>query len=63
MFARCSCEIRGLNQHYPPGTQENYNNFASRNIMMEKGKELKSTEGRDMEIRRISERSDEGGFP
>ena len=27
---------------------------------MEKGKELKSTEGRDMEIRRISERSDEG---
>jgi hypothetical protein len=27
-------------QHYPPGTQENYSNFPSRNLMMEKGKEL-----------------------
>jgi len=32
-------------QHYPPGTQEKYNNFVSRNIMMEKGKELKSPKG------------------
>jgi len=23
-------------QHYPPGTQENYNGFASRNIIMDK---------------------------
>jgi hypothetical protein len=27
-------------QHYPPGTQENYNSFASRNIIMGKGNEL-----------------------
>jgi len=27
-------------QHYPPGTQENYNSFPSRDLMMEKGKEL-----------------------
>jgi hypothetical protein len=27
-------------QHYPPGTQENYNSFSSRDLMMEKGKEL-----------------------
>ena len=29
-----------VSQHYPPGTHENYNSFSSRNIMMEKGKEL-----------------------
>jgi hypothetical protein len=33
------------NQHYPPGTQENYNSFASKNIIMEKGKELEFPEG------------------
>jgi hypothetical protein len=33
-------------QHYPPGTQENYSNFPSRNLMMEKGKELEFPEGR-----------------
>ena len=27
-------------QHYPPGTQENCNSFSSRDLMMEKGKEL-----------------------
>jgi hypothetical protein len=32
-------------QHYPPGTQENYSNFPSRNLMMEKGKESESPEG------------------
>ena len=30
-------------QHYPPGTQENNNSFASSDIMMEKGKELECT--------------------
>jgi hypothetical protein len=27
-------------QHYPPGAQENYNSFPSRDLIMEKGKEL-----------------------
>jgi len=27
-------------QQYPPGTQKNYNSFSSRDLMMEKGKEL-----------------------
>jgi hypothetical protein len=30
--------------HYLPGTQENYNSFSSRNLMMEKGKELEFPE-------------------
>jgi hypothetical protein len=59
-------------QHYPPGTQENYNNFPSRNLMMEKGKESEFPEGRGglesasrilmkgLEILRISE---EPGVP
>jgi len=34
-------------QHYPPGTQEIYNSFSSRNLMMENGKKLKFTEGRE----------------
>jgi glutaredoxin len=33
-------------QHYPPGTQENYNSFYSRNLIMGKGKELEFPEGR-----------------
>jgi hypothetical protein len=53
-----------LEQHYPPGTQENYNNFPSRNLMMEKGKESEFPEGRGggkgLEILRISE---EPGVP
>jgi hypothetical protein len=32
-------------QHYPPGTQENYNSFSSRNLIMGKGKELEFPEG------------------
>jgi len=32
-------------QHYPPGTQKNYNNFSSRNLIMGKGKELEFPEG------------------
>jgi hypothetical protein len=46
---------RGCHQHYPPGTQENYNNFPSRNLMMEKGKESEFLEGRGLEILRIYE--------
>jgi hypothetical protein len=33
-------------QHYPPGTQEDYNSFSSRNLIMGKGKELEFPEGR-----------------
>jgi hypothetical protein len=33
-------------QHYPPGTQENYNNFSSRNLIMGKGNDLEFPEGR-----------------
>jgi hypothetical protein len=33
-------------QHYPPGTQESYNSFSSRNLMMGKGKDLEFPEGR-----------------
>jgi len=33
-------------QHYPPGTQENYNSFSSRNLIMGKGTELEFPEGR-----------------
>lgn len=51
-------------QHYPPGTQENYSNFPSRNLMMGKGKESECSEGRGggkgLEILRISE---EPGVP
>ena len=32
-----------MSQHYPPGTQENNNSFESRDLMMEKGKELECT--------------------
>jgi len=32
-------------QQYPPGTQENYNSFLSRDLMMGKGKELEFPEG------------------
>jgi hypothetical protein len=35
-----------IDQHYPPGTQENYINFPSRNLMIEKGKESEFPEGR-----------------
>jgi hypothetical protein len=34
------------NQHYPPGTHENYNSFSSRNLITGKGKELEFPEGR-----------------
>jgi len=34
------------NQPYAPGTQKNYNNFPSRNLMLEKDKELEFPEGR-----------------
>jgi hypothetical protein len=33
-------------QHYSPGTQEDYNSFSSRNLMMGKGTELEFPEGR-----------------
>jgi hypothetical protein len=33
-------------QHYPPGTQESYNSFSSRNLIMRKGKDLEFPEGR-----------------
>ena len=32
-------------QHYPPGTQEDYNSFSSRNLIMGKGKDLEFPEG------------------
>ena len=52
-------------QHYPPGTQENYNSFSSRDIMMEKGKELECTRraggGKGSGIREAD--SDDRGFP
>ena len=32
-------------QHYPPGTQENYSKFPSRNLMMKKGTESEFPEG------------------
>jgi len=35
----------GSLQHYPPGTQENYNSFLSRDLVMGKGKELEFPEG------------------
>ena len=34
-----------LGQQYPPGTQENYNSFSSRNHIKEKGKEPEFPEG------------------
>ena len=34
------------NQHYPPGTQEKYNSFSSRNLIIGKGKELEFSEER-----------------
>jgi hypothetical protein len=33
-------------QHYPPGTQEIYNSFSSRNFMMKNSNELESSEAR-----------------
>lgn len=35
----------GFRQQYPPGTQENYNSFSSRNHITEKGKEPEFPEG------------------
>jgi hypothetical protein len=35
-----------MEQHYPPGTQEDDNSFSSRNLIMGKGKELEFPEGR-----------------
>jgi hypothetical protein len=35
-----------INRHYPPGTQENYNSFSSRNHIIGKGKGLEFPEGR-----------------
>jgi hypothetical protein len=35
-----------MDQHYPPGTQEDNNSFSSRNPVMGKGKELEFPEGR-----------------
>jgi len=32
-------------QQYPPGTQEHYDSFLSRDLMMGKGKELEFPEG------------------
>ena len=53
------------NQHHPPGTQENHNNFPSRNLIMEKGKESEFPEGRGggkgSGIREAD--SDDRGFP
>jgi hypothetical protein len=43
---RSSRKRGGTAQHYPPGTQENFNSFSSRNLIMGKGKELESPEGR-----------------
>ena len=37
--------LRAFTQQYPPGTQENYNSFSSRNPITEKGKELEYPEG------------------
>ena len=37
--------VFSLNQHYPPGTQENYNSFLSRDLITGKGKELEFPEG------------------
>jgi hypothetical protein len=34
-------------QHYPPGTQQIYNSFASKNLMMENGKKLEFPEGQE----------------
>jgi hypothetical protein len=35
-----------VTQHYPPGTQEIYNSFSSRNLVMKNGNELESSEER-----------------
>jgi hypothetical protein len=52
-------------QQYPPGTQENYNSFLSRDLMMGKGKELELPEGpgggKGSGIREAD--SDDRGFP
>jgi hypothetical protein len=36
-----------VNYYYPPGTQEIYNSFSSRNLIMENGKKLEFPEGRE----------------
>jgi hypothetical protein len=45
-----------VNQHYPPGTHENYSIFPSRNLMMEKGKGREGSGIREVD-------SDNRGFP
>ena len=42
---RCMLEFWSNKQQYPPGTQENYNSFSSRNPIIEKGKEFECPEG------------------
>jgi len=38
--------LKAVYQHYPPGTQEIYNSFSSRNLMMKNGNKLESFNGR-----------------
>ena len=38
-------KLRAFDKQYPPGTQENYNSFSSRNPITGKGKELECPEG------------------
>jgi len=62
--------ISEISQHYPPGTQENNNSFESRDLIMEKGKELECTR-RAGSVKLIPMKgsgisfadSDEGGSP
>jgi hypothetical protein len=58
-------DTKKMDQHYPLGTQENNNSFESRNLMMEKGKELECTRraggGKGSGIRFAD--SNDRGFP
>jgi len=43
IIKRAEDVVDNARQHYPPGTQESNKSFESRDLMMEKGKELECT--------------------
>jgi len=42
----CGSPFIREDEHYPPETQEIYNSFSSRNLIMKNGNELESFKGR-----------------
>jgi hypothetical protein len=62
IIKRAEDVVDNARQHYPPGTQESNKSFESRDLMMEKGKELECTRRAGGSGIREAD-SDDRGFP